>query len=251
MTDITFFSSPTGLGHVSRDIAIAQLIDFNSTKFVSGNVAAQFLIDNGFDAQDLYSPPKFNVSNGKLENPLKWLWNYYNYYKECKKISSSIIEKEKPRIVISDEDFASITIAQEKKIPSILISDVLETKFTTGFGSLIEKKMNRSMRDIMKKCDVVILPENGTNEGNIRRIGPIVRNTNFSREELRKKFSFSKKTIVVSIGGTDAGKFLIQSTIDAAKKINEDIELVVVSGPSLNQDFDKLIHEDFSHIPNF
>ena len=134
MTDITFFSSPTGLGHVSRDIAIAQLIDANSTKFVSGNAAAQFLVDNGFDAQDLYTPPKFNVSNGKLENPLKWLWNYYNYYKECKKISSSIIEKEKPRIVISDEDF-------EKRKNEIIDKDdvILRTKESLHYYEIFRK----------------------------------------------------------------------------------------------------------------
>jgi UDP-N-acetylglucosamine--N-acetylmuramyl-(pentapeptide) pyrophosphoryl-undecaprenol N-acetylglucosamine transferase len=60
-------------------------------------------------------------------------------------------------------------------------------------GSFIENKMNRSMRDIMKKCDVVILPEEGHNEDNIVRVGPIVRKTSYSREELRKKFSFDKK----------------------------------------------------------
>ena len=49
------------------------------------------------------------------------------------------------------------------------------------------------MRDIMKKCDVVIMPEEGPNKDNIRRVGPIVRSTNYSREELRNKFSFNKK----------------------------------------------------------
>ena len=101
--------------------------------------------------------------------------------------------------------------------------------------------MNRSMKDIMKKCDVVILPEEGIDEDNVRRVGPIVRTTNYSREELRKKFSFNKKTIVVSVGGTDAGKFLIEKTIESYTKIRDDVELVIVSGPSLKKDYRKNI----------
>ena len=60
---------------------------------------------------------RFDVIDGKLEKSLKWLWSYYRYYKTCKKISRKIISDEKPKLIISDEDFASIAIAQERKIP--------------------------------------------------------------------------------------------------------------------------------------
>lgn len=93
------------------------------------------------------------------------------------------------------------------------------------------------MDKIIKKCDVVILPENGIEQDNIKRVGPIVRQTNFSREKLRKKFLFEKKTIVISIGGTDAGLFLIEKAIQAILKINQDIEIVIVSGPSISRKF--------------
>ncbi|MBM2852707.1 MAG: UDP-glucuronosyltransferase, partial [Candidatus Nitrosotenuis sp.] len=146
------------------------------------------------------------------------------------------VKKEKPKIIISDEDFASLTIAQQNKIPSILITDILETKFTGGIGSFIEKKMNQSMKNIIQKCDVVIMPEFGQDQDNIKRVGPIVRATKHSRDELRKKFSFSKKTIILSVGGTDAGKFLVEKTVDVFSKLKLDADLVVVSGPALKLD---------------
>jgi len=96
--------------------------------------------------------------------------------------------------------------------------------------------MNKSMQEIIKKCDIVILPEDGPDEGNIRRVGPIVRQTMYSREELREKFSFDKKTIVVSIGGTDAGLFLIEKALEIFPKINE-CEIVLVTGPAMNKKF--------------
>mgnify|MGYP002866113086 FL=1 len=237
MIDLDFFSSPIGLGHVTRDIAIANNFENISTKFVTGSGAAKILKNLDFKVDDIYIPPQFIVENGMLKNSTRWLWNYYQYYKRCKKSAKKIIDVDSPRLVISDEDFASLTVAQNKKIPTILITDIVQTNFVNGITSFIEKKMNKSMQAIMKKCDIVIIPENGSDEGNIRRVGPIVRQINFSREELRKKFSFDKKTIVVSIGGTDAGLFLIEKTLESILKINQDVNVIVVSGPSLSKKF--------------
>ena len=237
MIDLDFFSSPIGLGHVTRDIAIANNFKNISIKFVTGSGAAKILKNLDFKVEDIYIPPQFIVENGMLKNSTRWLWNYYQYYKRCKKIAEKIIDVDSPKLVISDEDFASLTVAQNKKIPTILITDIVQTNFVNGITSFIEKKMNKSMQAIMKKCDTVIIPENGPDEGNIRRVGPIVRQINFSREELRKKFSFDKKTIVVSIGGTDAGLFLIEKTLESILKINQDVNVIVVSGPSLSKKF--------------
>ena len=240
MSEIVFFSSPIGLGHATRDIAIAQYLDKSSIKFISGEGASKLFAEYGFDVKDLYRPPPFSINQGKLQNPLSWLFKYYSYYRECKTISSNIIEKEKPNLILSDEDFASLTIGQGKKLKTVLIIDILETRFVNGIGSLVEKKMNRSMKEIIRKCDLVILPENGPNEDNITRVGPIVRSTIQTRDELRRKFLFNKKTIVVTIGGTDAGKFLIDAVIVAFEKIKLDAELVIVSGPSLEIHYDKI-----------
>ena len=240
MVDLDFFCSPIGLGHATRDIAIARNFDFPS-RFVTGSGAAKIIKNFGFNVVDLYHPPRFIVEDGSLKSPARWLWNYFQYYKECKKISSRIIEQDNPNIVVSDEDFASLTIAQKMKIPTVLVTDILETHFVKGFGSFIEKKMNKSMQKIIQKCDVVIIPETGDDEGNIRRVGPIVRQSPHTREELRKKFSFEKKTILISVGGTDAGLFLIEKTLEVIPNLNQDLEIVVVSGPTLSKEFGKNI----------
>ena len=234
MIDVEFFSSPIGLGHATRDIAVVDCFENISTNFVTGSNAAKILKSLSFKVEDVYKPPQFIVEDGSLKNSARWLWKYYQYYKDCKKISNKIIEDDNPRLVVSDEDFASLAVAQNKKIPTVLITDILETRFTKGFTSIIEKKMNKSMQKIIKNCDVVILPEDGPDEDNIRRVGPIVRQTKYTREELRKKFSFDKKTIVVTIGGTDAGLFLIEKVLEIFPKINEH-EIVLVSGPSMSK----------------
>ncbi len=237
MNVFNFFSSPIGLGHVTRDIAIANNFENISINFVSGSGAAKILKNLDFKVQNVYNPPSFIVENGTLKSPAKWLWNYYQYYKDCKKISQKILQEDNPNLVISDEDFASLTVAQKMKIPTILITDVLETRFTKGLASFIEKKMNKSMQEIIKKCEIVILPENGDDQDNIRRVGPIVRQINYSREELQKKFSFKKKTIVISVGGTNTGLFLIEKALESISKIKLDIEVILVSGPAISKEF--------------
>ena len=237
MTEILFFSSPIGLGHATRDLAIINQLKIGSCKVFSGSSAIEFFHQNSIQAQDVYSPPKFDVINGKLEKSLKWLWSYYRYYKRCKEISSKIISNEKPRVIISDEDFASIAIAQERKIPNIIITDILETKFISGFGGVVEKKMNKTMHEMLDKANRVIIPELGENQNNIIRTGPIVRKIQKNRDELRDILDFKKKTIVLCVGGTDAGIFLINQTIEAIKKIQIDVDLVLVSGPKINKKF--------------
>ena len=248
MNIIDFFSSPIGLGHVTRDIAIVNNFQNITTNFVSGSGAAKILENLDFNVHDRYTPPSFIIKNGSLQNPAKWLWNYYQYYKDCKNISKEIIQKDDPNLVISDEDFASISIAQEKNIPTVLITDVLETRFTNGIVSLFEKKMNKSMQKMIEKCDIVIIPENGNNQDNIKYVGPIVRQTNFSRDELRQKFSFKDKTIVISIGGTNAGEFLIEKAIESILKINQSFEIVLVSGPAVNKKFENV--RDLGFVDN-
>ncbi len=240
MNVFDYFSSPIGLGHVTRDIAIVNNFENITTNFVTGSGAAKILKNLNFKVQDVYNPPSFIIENGTLKNPAKWLWNYFQYYKDCKNISQKIIQKDNPNLVISDEDFASLTIAQKMKIPTVLVTDVLETRFTKGLVSFVEKKMNKSMLKIMKKCDIVILPEHGEDEDNIKKVGPIVRQTKFSREDLRNKFSFKKKTIVISVGGTNAGLFLIKKALESISKINQDVETILISGPAISEKFENV-----------
>jgi len=232
---VQFFCSPIGLGHATRDVAVAAFFEGVKTEFVTGGAAAKIISDHGFEVQSPYSPPRFEVRDGRLAKPLRWLWQYYTYYKECKKIAGKMIREESPDLVVSDEDFASLGIAQSIGIPTVLITDILQTRFTSGIGSLVEKRMNKSMQDMIKGCASVILPEIGDDEGNISRVGPIVRPVSATREDLREKFGFARKTITISVGGTDAGRFLIQKAVEATENL-ENVDTVLVSGPSIQTD---------------
>ncbi|HEX6672570.1 MAG TPA: glycosyltransferase [Nitrososphaeraceae archaeon] len=249
-----FFISPIGLGHVARDVAIIDHLkskNDNKVSFVTGSAAFTFLTSYGLKAFNLYEPPKFEIESGKLNHSFTWLIKYLLYYKKCKEIAKKIIGTNIEELIVSDEDFASISIAEEKNLKRILITDIINTSFTKGITSIIEKKMNKRLCQIIKKCDCVIIPDYGCDTENFRYVGPIVREILERRETLRKRFNFTKKTIVVSVGGTDAGKYLIEKVIDSFRRLKAklDIDLIVVTGPSLQispaEDF-----RLFGYVPN-
>jgi UDP-N-acetylglucosamine--N-acetylmuramyl-(pentapeptide) pyrophosphoryl-undecaprenol N-acetylglucosamine transferase len=124
-----------------------------------------------------------------------------------------------------------------------LITDILKTHFLKGLPSIIEYGMNRSLERMIRSCDHVIIPDYGRDVDNKSYIGPIVRElTTIDRGTLRKKFEMYKPTILLTIGGTTSGKYLIEMTIKAFKKLRMklDINLLIVSGLSVEVQ-DKLL----------
>jgi len=61
MVDLTFFSSPIGLGHATRDVAITRYFENISTKFVTGNAAAKFFEECGLEVDDVFKMAHFKV----------------------------------------------------------------------------------------------------------------------------------------------------------------------------------------------
>jgi UDP-N-acetylglucosamine--N-acetylmuramyl-(pentapeptide) pyrophosphoryl-undecaprenol N-acetylglucosamine transferase len=177
---------------------------------------------------------------------IKWLIQYVSYYKRCKIIAQQFIEKNSKYnpLIVSDEDFASIAAGKNRNKKLVLITDILKTRFLKGLPSIIEYGMNRSIEHMIRSCDHVIIPDYGNDIDNKSYIGPIVRElTTTDRVALRKKFKMYKPTILLTIGGTSSGKYLIEMTIKAFRKLRMklDIDLLIASGPSIDVR-DKLLH---------
>jgi UDP-N-acetylglucosamine--N-acetylmuramyl-(pentapeptide) pyrophosphoryl-undecaprenol N-acetylglucosamine transferase len=217
---ILFFTSPVGLGHAARDIAIADKLyrlgkGKENIHFVTGQYAYELIASRGYLASDLYKPIKFSIHSGELRDSFKWLLRYFWYYRNCKDIAEKIVKSHNNEsgnnLIVSDEDFASIVVAEKTAHKRILITDITETHFVKGkFASIIEKNMNISMQKMMNNCNYVIIPDFGVDIGNVVHVGPVVRDIGVDRKTLRKRFGFNKQTVLVSVGGTDAGRYLIE-----------------------------------------
>jgi len=239
---IIFFTSPIGLGHATRDIAICEELASMTKErilIITGRPAYDIFSNKGYSAHDVYRPEKFDIDNlMQLHSPLRWLFKYFIYYKKCKIIANGFVDKNEESLIVSDEDFASIAVAEKKNRKRVLITDLMETHFVKGLFSVIESRMNKSMKEMLKKCNHVLIPDNGDDIDNMSYIGPVVRNLSTAdRTVLRKKLGIDKRTILVSIGGTSAGKYLIEMALRAYQnlKIKMDVDLIVAFGPSLSK----------------
>jgi UDP-N-acetylglucosamine--N-acetylmuramyl-(pentapeptide) pyrophosphoryl-undecaprenol N-acetylglucosamine transferase len=245
-----FFSSPIGLGHITRDIAIAKEIaksfNYHDFDFITGSKAFDFMCNENdssseeeskFNVHNLFSPPEFSIKEGKLRNSFLWLLKYVSYFQKSKikarKLLSTYTMSKNWRtapLIITDEDFASLSVGKDMNIPRILITDILGTRFIrTGILSNIEKYLNNSMCSLINSSDCVIIPEFGDNRDNLFYVGPIVREIKTTRDELRKKFSFNKITILMTTGGTLAGRYLTKRAIESFERLRKrfDCDLVV------------------------
>lgn len=239
---IIFFASPIGLGHATRDIAICEeLKSLTKEKIliITGRPAYDIFSKNGYLVEDVYSPEKFDIDSlMQLRSPLRWLFKYFMYYRKCKLIATGFVDKNVDSLIVSDEDFASIAVGEKRNRKRVLITDLLETHFVKGIFSAIESRMNISMQNMLKKCNRVLIPDNGQDVDNISYVGPVVRNLSITdRALLRKKLGIEKRTILVSIGGTSAGRYLIERALSAYKNLNmkTDLDLLVALGPSLSK----------------
>ena len=200
---IYFFSSPIGLGHITRDIAITnRIMEYsNNSKFsfVTGSNAYQFMKkivmqwpSAGPLISNLYFPPQFSIHKGELKHNFLGLLKYLLYYKKCKKTARNLLlsdskDSDGKEVIISDEDFASLAASKEKGISSVFITDILNTEFLrTPIISLFEKHLNQSMQKLLSYAKCVIVPEVGDNTGNIFYVGPIVRDIAMERNILTK-----------------------------------------------------------------
>lgn len=256
---VLFFTSPIGLGHATRDIAICEkLRSLTNDKilFVTGRAAYTIISNKGYVAYDVYTPNNFQVNYSMhLQSMIKWFIQYVSYYKRCKIIAQQFIEKNNERnlLIVSDEDFASITVGKNRNMKRILITDILKTHFLKGLPSIIEYGMNRSLERMIRSCDHVIIPDYGSDVDNKSYIGPIVRElTTIDRGALRKKFEMYKPTILLTIGGTTSGKYLIEMTIKAFRKLRMklDINLLIASGLSVEVQDKFLSTSDTNNIIN-
>ena len=238
---VLFFASPIGLGHATRDIAICEELKSLTREKISvitGSPAYDIFVNYGYCAENVYNPEQFDIdSSMQLHSRLKWLFNYFMYYRRCKQIASRFVDG-RDDLIVSDEDFASIAIGEKKDRKRVVITDLLETHFVSGMFAALESRMNKSMLNMLAKCNRVIIPDFGEDVDNISYVGPIVRKSSISdRDQLRKKLGIEKRTILISIGGTSAGRHLIEKALNAYNKLRSemDLDLLIATGPSLSK----------------
>ena len=182
--------------------------------------------------------PDWRAKDGVLQPVWRWYADYARYLRVARRYLRKEGDWETYRFLISDGEVASVRAAMRRRIPTVMIVNDLRRGFAKDPASrLIEGYGNLWFSRLAQRIDLILAFDDAPAWPNVRRIGPIVRPFSASRETLRDDLFFRKKTILVTVGGTAIGEFLLRAAMKAYRDLDrDDLSMVVVSGPKLKVD---------------
>jgi len=234
-----FAAHSQGLGHASRAIALARgLVERRPDLyflFLAGSPALDLVVASGFDALTMPPAPDWPSKDGVIGPAWRWYAEYSKYLRVTRRFLRHDADWDYYSFLISDGEVASVREAVRQKIPTAMILHRTRQDFARDLLSrAIESYGNFWLSRLARKVDLILTLEDAPPWPNVKRIGPIVRPFSASREKLRDDLFFRKKTILVTVGGTPIGDFLLREAVKAFRSLNlDDTSMVVVSGPKL------------------
>src|SRR5439155_1732258 len=195
--------------------------------------------------------PDWQTTDGVLAPVWRWYRDYGRYLRIARRFLGREADWGYYCFLLSDSELASAGEAVRHRIPTALILDATRHDFARDpLSRFVEGPANFWASRIARKAELVLAAESAPDWPNVRRIGPIVRGFSASREKLREDFVFRKKTILVTVGGTAVGEFLIREAVRAFHALKlEDVSMVVVSGPKLKVDSESGVYT-YGFLPN-
>jgi UDP-N-acetylglucosamine--N-acetylmuramyl-(pentapeptide) pyrophosphoryl-undecaprenol N-acetylglucosamine transferase len=220
MVKAFYFVSPIGLGHATRGVAIASELASRGVEviFASGANAADLISSYDFKVHKIISGPNPTESEGRMILPSLWYFRYWLAYKSNKGRVREIIMKEKPDIIIGDEEFSSISIAIEENLNHVMVSDELQLGFATSkLSSMIEEKVYKWYKQLQERTKLILVPDFGEDSGNIVHVTPAVRKVTRTKEEVRKSLNLplACTLLTYSMSGSGLGKYFASRCIEA------------------------------------
>lgn len=260
-----------GIGHSSRDLALADFLEKNgyTVEFASYGSGLKYLKEYDYKT---YTLPKMNFEgeNGNInvEESIKQSKDIpFTFIKSMYK-ESRIIKKSKPDIVICDSHYSMPITAKFLHVPCYVITNDLTFGFSknTHMKSIqyFEKSIRRFIIEITKSCKKIMIPDvPGVIEipeeikHKTEYIGPLLHynvNEIKSKEELRHKHNVTddEKIIVVTIGGSEFGKVLVSDICQISEDIQAD-KIIIFTGLEVdsrefkNFNEEKVILKQFTH----
>ncbi len=231
-----------GLGHATRAVALARGLAERYPDlyllFLAGSPALDLVVASGFDALTMPPAPEFPAQAGVLGSAWRWYRDYAAYLRLARRFMRKEGDWDYYRFLISDSELASVREAVRHCVPTALLVNEFGRDFAQDAVSRpVEAFGNFWFSRLARRVDLILVADSGPDWPNVRKIGPIVRSPSASRERLREDLVFRKKTVLVTVGGTAVGDFLLKAAVQAFRSLDlENASLVVVSGPKLKVD---------------
>jgi len=216
---ILYGVSPIGLGHATRSLVLSQELERSGAevRFFSGGRAAEFIQEGGFGVDDIVEDPVPHVSEGEMSRVALWYVRSWIANRRTIPRTRRLLGAYSPDLVVCDEEFSGIVVAEELGVKRVFIADELALGFArTWLSRKIEGRVDRWYRGLQESVDLLIIPESGESRGNRIFVGPIVRATTKSPPETKSSYGLPEGGMVLfATSGSGLGRELALRVRDA------------------------------------
>jgi UDP-N-acetylglucosamine--N-acetylmuramyl-(pentapeptide) pyrophosphoryl-undecaprenol N-acetylglucosamine transferase len=232
LTKVLYGVSPIGLGHASRAVAVGSELAARGADvvFASGGPAALLLRSYGFDVREVVSEPNPTLWRGRNVFPSLWYLRYWRGYRRSKARTGRLRNVVRPDVVVGDEEFSVLDPEGLGGRRAIMVSDELDLGFAKTFISrIIERRVERWYGELQRSVSLLVVPDFGTDEGNIWHSGPMVRKVTAGRTETLQSLLLppEKRLVLVSLSGSGSGAYLVPGVEEAVAQLGLDVTVAV------------------------
>ncbi|MDA4127319.1 MAG: hypothetical protein OK452_09005 [Thaumarchaeota archaeon] len=234
MNKILYGISPIGLGHATRSLVLSERLrkEGVDVKLFSGGKAAEFIRAQGTPVESIVDDPVPRVVNGEMKWSALWYVRSWLALRRTIKRTERLFDSYGPDLVVCDEEFSGIALAQRRDMKRVFISDELMLGFgRTWLSRKIEERVERWYKRLQDSVNLLVVPEFGKDSGNRRYVGPIVRAPTMSCADVRKKYALPEGQMVLfSMSGSGIGTYLAHDIQKAIHEAGVERPYLVVTG---------------------
>ncbi len=235
MPRILYGVSAIGFGHASRTVAVVrELLGAGAeVEVYSGGDAAVLLSLCGLSPRDVVADPTPAVSDGEMKRAAFWYLRSWLAHRRNLRKTSVLFDEYRPDIVVCDEEFSGVGVAARGGRRTVFISDELELGFARGrVARVIEARVERWYRHLQETVDILVIPDTGTDVGNRRYVGPVVRRVTEPPAAVRSRYGLppTGTMALVSLSGSSAGSFIKERALRALGESHPIGSFTVVTG---------------------
>ena len=231
VTKILYGVSPIGLGHATRSMAVVRELRKAGAevRLFSGGKAAEFLNACGFEAADTVDDAGPKVVRGEMKGAASWYVRSWLAQRRNVKRAEALFDGFRPDLVVCDEEFSGMAVAESRGARRVFVSDELELGFARSWlARAIERRVERWYRRLQQSADLLIIPDEGRDQGNRRYVGPIVRPSTAGCSEVRERHGLPPgRMVLLSLSGSGAGRELVPKAVAAVSALEGGAFLAV------------------------
>jgi len=227
--------SPIGFGHATRSVVIIRRLRQAGVdvRIFSGGKGAEFFRMEGLDVDDIVPDAVPYVDGGVMKRVVLWYLRSWFSLQRAEARTERIFESFKPDLVVCDEEFSGLLVAEKRGVKRVFITDELELGFArTWIARKVEERVYSWYKRLQNAVDLLIVPDFGESSGNRRHVEPIVREVTGSREEALSSYGLPAdgKMILFSMSGSGIGDFLLKKALNSFRQAAPPGTSVVVTG---------------------